>query len=317
MKVVIAAESLGGGGAGLVAGWIRDALEAEGHDTAAWIAPGGLAATWSGALLRRRQLAESDVVHLHHRKLELALRLLPRRPPRVLLTLHHAPRSMRWLAPAVAVTAPARHVLDAYGRPDGAVIPSPVLHRWRRDSSAATRILYVGRVQADKGWAEWLRVLWLIRRQRPVSGVVYGDGRDLRLMQAAAKDAELPVEFRGWVHPSDISAAGNDVLVFPSEAEADPLAPWEALTSGVPVVARRIDAFREVADAIILADDGDGMASAALHFIEQPAARAAVVTAAAPHLSVRHPAEVIRAYLMVYEHLLAGRPARRRWQRSP
>jgi glycosyltransferase involved in cell wall biosynthesis len=90
-------------------------------------------------------------------------------------------------------------------------------------------LIYVGRVSAEKGLEDFLRL------RTPGKKYVVGDGPARAILQEKYKGAV----FLGKLHGEELAAAyaNADVFVFPSKTDTFGLVVLEALASGVPVAA--------------------------------------------------------------------------------
>ncbi|BBL78753.1 glycosyl transferase [Rubrobacter xylanophilus] len=106
-------------------------------------------------------------------------------------------------------------------------------------------IVFVGRLAPEKG-IEQLRSA--LEKLPGVRLALVGDGPARRDLQR--RFAGTPTIFAGMLHGEDLAAAyaSADLFVFPSTTETLGMAMLEALASGVPVVAARSGASREVVD---------------------------------------------------------------------
>lgn len=109
-------------------------------------------------------------------------------------------------------------------------------------SEGALRLLYVGRLTANKG----VNVLLQALQDRPLpmgaEVVLVGTGPEVSRLQALAEG--LPVRFVGEVPESDLFAwyASADAFVFPTRYEGMPTVVLEAMAAGLPIIASDIGA---------------------------------------------------------------------------
>ncbi|MEO0602462.1 MAG: glycosyltransferase family 4 protein [Myxococcota bacterium] len=129
--------------------------------------------------------------------------------------------------------------------------PAPVSERaWTPEPH---RLLFLGRLVADKGIASLGVAFALLRRRWP----------DTTLALAGSGPCTLDgpgVERLGWLDPDTRARelARASVLVLPTRDDAAPMAVLEALGAGVPVVATRIGAIPEmVGDHGVVVDRPD------------------------------------------------------------
>ncbi|ABG04262.1 glycosyl transferase, group 1 [Rubrobacter xylanophilus DSM 9941] len=121
--------------------------------------------------------------------------------------------------------------------------------RWRERLSGghpdAGLLLFVGRLAPEKG-IEQLRAA--LDKMPGVRLALVGDGPARPALQRVF--AGTPTVFTGVLHGEELAAAyaSADLFVFPSTTETLGMAMLEALASGVPVIAARSGASREVVD---------------------------------------------------------------------
>ncbi len=147
-------------------------------------------------------------------------------------------------------------------------------------------LMHISNFRPVKRVRDVVRIFAAVRKQRPCTLVMVGDGPD---RGAAEDEARLlgvynDVRFLGRIDDVAPLFAAADVYLFPSESESFGLSALEALASGVPVVASRVGGLPDVVkDGITGAlrplGDIEGMAAAALDFLEPK--RWAVASAAA------------------------------------
>jgi glycogen(starch) synthase len=109
-------------------------------------------------------------------------------------------------------------------------------------SAPLLRLLYVGRLNQDKGVMTALRAMALLRDKFPGSLSIYGRGEtdefETSLKAYVAKE-KLPVTFCSPLTPEQMPSvyATHDALLFTSEwPEPFALTPLEAMASGLPVI---------------------------------------------------------------------------------
>lgn len=137
---------------------------------------------------------------------------------------------------------------------------------------AALRLLYVGRLTANKGVNVLLRAL----QDRPLPQgaelVLVGTGPEVSRLQALAEG--LPVRFVGEVPESDLFAwyADSDAFVFPTRYEGMPTVILEAMAAGLPIIASDIGAVPTMVSSengwLVPADDAAALATALQELVE-------------------------------------------------
>ncbi len=106
-------------------------------------------------------------------------------------------------------------------------------------------LLFVGRQAPEKG----IERLKVVLRETPGTRLaIVGDGPARRTLER--EFSGTPTVFTGFLHGAELAAAyaSSDVFLFPSTTDTLGLAMVEAQASGVPVVAARSGASREVVD---------------------------------------------------------------------
>jgi glycosyltransferase involved in cell wall biosynthesis len=103
------------------------------------------------------------------------------------------------------------------------------------------RVLFVGRLDAEKNVGELLRALPLLPTRLPVTAEIVGDGSRRRDLEYLARELGVAdrVTFHGLVGDQEVldAYARCDVFCMPGTAELQSLATMEAMAAGKPVVA--------------------------------------------------------------------------------
>ena len=154
-------------------------------------------------------------------------------------------------------TAARRANVAVVPYPAAAAEPAP-------PAGSANRVLFLGRLEAEKGVFDLLEAVSALRPAVPdVRLILAGEGERAAVRRQAENlgiaDAVL---FTGWVGPSGKRALFESAAVFarPSYDEAMPFALLEAMAAGVPAVATPVGGVPEVlADGVsgLLAAPGD------------------------------------------------------------
>jgi glycosyltransferase involved in cell wall biosynthesis len=125
--------------------------------------------------------------------------------------------------------------------------PDKASERWRERLSdghpSDKLLLYVGRLAPEKG----IQRLEAVLREVPKTRLaIVGDGPARTNLER--EFSGTPTVFTGLLHGEDLAAAyaSADAFLFPSTTETLGMAMLEALASGLPVVAARSGASREV-----------------------------------------------------------------------
>lgn len=136
---------------------------------------------------------------------------------------------------------------------------------------AVRRVVFLGRVNAEKGIFDLLRAFWEIAQEIPNVELVIAGSGDVESAMAEAADLGIirNVSWLGWIEGSEkerlLSEGG--VLALPSYVEGLPMVLLEAMAAGMPVVASRVGAIPEVVQHerdVLLIEPGDviGLANA-------------------------------------------------------
>ncbi len=118
---------------------------------------------------------------------------------------------------------------------------------------AATRLIYVGRVEPVKGLLVLLEVMTELKRMHPdISLVVVGDGSSRASIEAKSNELGLAqvTNFVGYKTQREVAdlLSQADILVLPSFAEGVPVVLMEAMASQKPVVASRVAGVQELVE---------------------------------------------------------------------
>lgn len=221
-------------------------------------------------------------------------------------------RSRIWTAMAplsariVCVSQAAAQTVEASGISADrlAVIENGVdLSRFSPRPGAGRGLLSVGRLTRQKGFDVLLRAL----RDGSTPATILGEGEDRPALEQLAEG--LPVRLPGWTADIRPALAEAAILVIPSRWEGFGLVAVEAMASGVPVIASRVDGLIEVVgDAGILVEPENpvALAGAIRRLLKDDALRADLTQrglARAPLFSIQKTAE---RYEALYRSLLSG-----------
>jgi glycosyltransferase involved in cell wall biosynthesis len=119
------------------------------------------------------------------------------------------------------------------------------LHRFAQPAVSSKngehRVLFVGRLDAEKNVHELLRALPLLPDELRVTAEIVGDGSCRGSLEALARELDIydRVMFHGLVNDQEVldAYARCDVFCMPGTAELQSLATMEAMAAGKPVVA--------------------------------------------------------------------------------
>jgi phosphatidylinositol alpha-mannosyltransferase len=251
------------------------ALEIRYQGTVAPIAPSPLSVP---AIRRAIRQFEPDVLHVHEPLVPstsmYAVLAAPRRIP-VTGTFHaYADRSpllsaaapvlrpvWRRLDVRIAVSDAARTFVRERFDGDIRIVPngcdvgafapaSPDRPKDRDLADEGPRILWVARLDPQKGFAVALRAFELVLRERPAATlIVAGDGPDRSAVERLPAPVRNRVEVHGAVAHDMLPPlfARADVFISPATGqESFGMTLVEAMAAGVPVVASDIPGYREV-----------------------------------------------------------------------
>lgn len=116
----------------------------------------------------------------------------------------------------------------------------------------ARRLLYVGRLEANKGLPDLVKIFHSLAQEHPdIELILIGDGplRDWLLQLRTRLGLDERLVFAGSLPPEDVrqSLMHADGFLFPSKYESFGIAVLEAMAVGVPVLCSDLPALREVA----------------------------------------------------------------------
>ena len=109
-------------------------------------------------------------------------------------------------------------------------------------------IIYVGRLDRQKGLAEFFALLKQLFAQIPHDLLLVGDGPEAAVLKQAAHSLGIAdrVHFADWQPAVPAILAASDLLVLPSLWEGMPNVVLEAMAAGKPVVATRSEGVGEL-----------------------------------------------------------------------
>lgn len=127
---------------------------------------------------------------------------------------------------------------------------------------------YVGRVGPEKGADIFIRSLARLRGQW--NAVVIGEGRIRQDLQLQAEELGISgrVQWAGFVPEAGRYMKALDVFVLSSRTEGTPIALFEAMAAGVPVVATRVGGVPDVVsdrEAVLVPPEEPDALAAAIH----------------------------------------------------
>ncbi|MFE7182002.1 glycosyltransferase family 4 protein [Streptomyces erythrochromogenes] len=188
--------------------------------------------------------------------------------------------------------------------PAPATATAPVGAATATATSRPLRLLYVGRLSAQKNIARLLDAISLA--ESPLRLRVVGGGEldaDLRARAAALGLGER-VEFTGPLYDGDLLAAyaDADAFVLPSDREGMPLAALEAMAAALPVLATDVPGNTELLRGVglLAAPDPASLAAAVDRLASDPALRARLAGRSAERARRHTWEEVTRQVELVY-----------------
>jgi glycosyltransferase involved in cell wall biosynthesis len=194
--------------------------------------------------------------------------------------------------------------------------------RARHRRGTGPLLLFVGRLVEQKGTADFIAAVELLRRTLPeTTAVIVGDGPDRSRFESVTQRCGLAehLHFAGWVDPADVWTyyAAADVFVGPSRRTADGaqeaqgLTFVEAMLAGTPVVATAcggiVDAVRDGETGLLVKESAPAeIAAAVMRLVSEPDL-AARLRQAALELARRRftRAASAEAFAALYSRLLA------------
>jgi glycosyltransferase involved in cell wall biosynthesis len=186
-----------------------------------------------------------------------------------------------------------------------------------QSSASPARLLFAGRLFAEKGVFDVLDAVELLVRRRGVHLVVAGAGsaESELARQIAARNLGSHVTLTGHLPPMSLAReyAGADVFVFPTyySGEGFPTVIAEAMGAGLPIVTTRMrgitDHLRDGINALFVpARDPDAVAEAVERLLADEQLRERMANANIEAVKAFAPERVARAYLEALHRVLRG-----------
>lgn len=131
---------------------------------------------------------------------------------------------------------------------------APALVQKKNLNNSILRLLFVGRLSAEKNIPCLLRALYLVR-DLPISLTVVGEGKMKNILQNMIVSLNLKsrVELPGATLDTHEYYDNHDVLILPSSSEGLGIVILEAFNHGMPVIGSDVDGIKE------LLNDGRGL----------------------------------------------------------
>ena len=225
------------------------------------------------------------------------------------------------LAERIAVSDPAADYVSGPLRPRPVVIPNGVdvaafaSAQASTDLPAGRRVLWVNRLDRQKGFAVALEAFARLVREHPDAVlIVAGDGPDRGLVERTPPEVRQRITMLGSVPHADLAPiyAAADVFIAPATGqESFGIVLVEAMAAGVPVVASDIAGYRSVArnglDArLVRAEDPGALATAVGEVLADPTAAAAMAAAGRERAAEFAWERVIPRLEAIYERVRRG-----------
>jgi len=226
----------------------------------------------------------------------------------------------------IAVSEAARNTLVEHLGGDAVLIPNGVateryataepLPGWGRNGEGGESLGFLGRMdEPRKGLQVLLKAFETLGRERPgLRLLVAGPGDAEEALSRVSPELRDRVVVLGMVSEEDKIRAYHSVDVFVAPnlgGESFGIVLTEAMSSGAPILASDIEAFRRVlqdgrAGALFATGDADSLAAEAAALLDDPARRKELSEAARAAVRAYDWSTVARDVLHVYETVAAG-----------
>jgi glycosyltransferase involved in cell wall biosynthesis len=186
----------------------------------------------------------------------------------------------------------------------------------RTDGDGAARVLYVGRLIAEKGIFDLLEAGRLLEEPRPAL-VFAGDGRDREALAQAAEASRLNVTLAGYLEGAALQSeyAHTDVFALPTKwSEGFPTAIAEAMDAGLPIVTTpgygMADHLEPEVNALFVPrNNPSALADALARLLKDGELRRRMGAANRQKVQSFSPERVAETYLAILENVVARRRA--------
>jgi glycosyltransferase involved in cell wall biosynthesis len=231
-----------------------------------------------GGVLVWRRLLVPLVYTAHHTYRQAFRRTSPRR---VLSPLEA--RAYRRAAKVLPVSKSTADAVMALGVPANRIevvpngIEMPAVDGVQREPG---RLLFVGRLEAEKGVLDALSVMESIGRERgDVQGIIVGTGRLRETVTAHVAHSQGRIEYLGSIDGGQLAReyARAALVLVPSRYEGLGMVALEAQLCGAPVAGYDVDGLRDaISEGGVLVPPGDiaGLRQAAAALLDEPVRRA-------------------------------------------
>lgn len=159
-----------------------------------------------------------------------------------------------------------------------------------KQADKPVKLLYVGRLAAEKGVPVLLRSLIALKREgHEFHLTLLGDGPERAALEAEveAQGLEQMVHFGGFASQETVRSTlqASDVFILPSFAEGVPVSLMEAMACGVPVIGTNVGGVTEliehgVSGLVVAPSDEVALKNAIFSYLSNPALRESVKQAA-------------------------------------
>ena len=237
-------------------------------------------------------------------------------------------RAFRRMSAVVAVSRPLRDQLESLGVPPRSLHLIPNAYQPRRAALSRTQarhalalpteepciLGFVGRLSPEKGADIFIDALGQVA-DLPWTAVILGDGPQMAALQERALSLGIGerVRWAGAVPDAACLYSAFDAFVLSSRTEGTPIALFEAMACGLPIVATRVGGVPDVvtsSEATLVDATAEGVARGIRDTIaDRDAARTRGARARAGLASRFAPAPWLEQYARLYR-TVAARPSR-------
>ncbi len=176
-------------------------------------------------------------------------------------------------------------------------------------------LLTVSRLTRDKGYHEMIEAVRILRESgHRFKLLAAGSGKDEASIRRAVAEAGVEDSFRllGWRDDVADLYCAADIFVFASHREGLPVAPIEAMASGLPVVMSDIPGCREevedgVSGLLFPTGDARGLADCVAGLIRHPDRRAEIACEARKRARRFDVENVLDRQIALYREIAEGR----------
>lgn len=178
-------------------------------------------------------------------------------------------------------------------------------------------VLTVGRLEPQKGIDLLLEAIQAVTTKvQDVVFVIIGDGPDRGVLQRRATELQIEpfVRFLGRRHDVPRWYKRATVLVLPSRWEGMPNVVLEAMATGTPVIATRVEGIAElledqVSGLVVPVNDAPALSTAILQILQDGETRSRLAKAAQTYLEKNFTTQaMVSRYADLYGKLLRGEP---------